>query len=240
MKHGLLTLALRWLTIVALRIEVQPSGAQTWIQWSSAAGGNNHYYALTPFATNWAAAQHLAVSWGGTLATITSSNEQNFINTNFLAGAFEHLPLWIGLVDPATKGTISGTLRQVEMRMGFNPQGTFKWVTGETLSYSNWKSGEPNGVSGGENYGTINWEYSDDPPRGIKGDWNDTPLNGTSGYGGKTDGPYFGLVERDPNSFHTSKRGPWQYALRLGLIALLVAALIIWFTRSRRHRSSAS
>src|SRR5262245_31957002 len=80
-----------------LLVGIQPASAQNWIQWSSAAGGNNHYYALTPSPTNWLAAQQLAVSWGGTLATITSSNEQNFINATFLTAAFEHLPLWIGL-----------------------------------------------------------------------------------------------------------------------------------------------
>jgi hypothetical protein len=65
-----------WLGILALGAGIQALAAQTWIQWSASAGGNNHYYALTPFATNWDAAEQLAVAWGGALATINSSNEQ--------------------------------------------------------------------------------------------------------------------------------------------------------------------
>src|SRR5437660_2928969 len=83
--------------VAALLAGALPGRAQTWIQWNSADGGNNHYYALTPTPTNWNAAQTLALSWGATLATITSSSEQNFINTTFLTEQFEHLPLWIGL-----------------------------------------------------------------------------------------------------------------------------------------------
>jgi hypothetical protein len=239
MKPIRLLRAHRWFVIFALLAGTQSSRAQTWIQWSSAAGGNNHYYALTPCATNWTAAQKLAVSWGGTLATITSSNEQNFINTTFLAGTFEHRPLWIGLVDPPPKGSVSAFLRDVEVRLGFRPKFNFHWVTGKPLGYINWKPGEPNNAPPGESYGTINWEYSDDPPRGVKGDWNDTPLNGTTGYGGNTSGPYFGLVERETDPGQPQE--PWiaKGAPRFCLIALLAAVLIIVSTRfSRRKRSS--
>ena len=34
--------------------QTPPARAQRWIQWSSTASGNNHYYALTGSATNWA------------------------------------------------------------------------------------------------------------------------------------------------------------------------------------------
>jgi hypothetical protein len=223
--------------IAALLVVTQPARAQTWIQWSSAAGGNNHYYALTPSATNWVAAQKLAVSWGGTLATITSSNEQNFINTTFLRGAFEHLPLWIGLFGPPAKRIYSGKLGPVQVQIG-SPAVKFRWVTGEPFAYSNWKEGEPSNTPPGENYVAINWEYSDDPPRGLKGDWNDTPLNGTTGYGGKTDGPYFGLVERENDPSQPPKRWFTTCAVCIGLIMVLAAVLIICFARFRRHERS--
>jgi len=227
--------AQRWFVMATLLVGAQPGRAQAWIQWSSAVGGNNHYYALTPSATNWTAAQKLAVSWGGTLATITSSNEQNFINTNFLIGAFEHLPLWIGLVDLPKKGVFSGKLGPVEVHIGSRPGVKFQWVTGEPFSYSNWKPGEPSNTPPGENYVAINWEYSDNPPRGIKGDWNDTPVNGTSGYGGRTDGPYFGLVERDTDPSQPLRRRIAKPAMYLGLIMVLIAGLIICFARFRRR-----
>src|SRR5579862_6856147 len=110
------------------------SRAQKWIQWPQSEGGNGHYYALTTCATNWDAAQELALSWGGHLATITSAKEQKFINQSFLVGKFEHLPLWIGLVDPGVPGTLLN-----KWRMIFSTTNRFKWVTGEPLSYTFWK-----------------------------------------------------------------------------------------------------
>jgi hypothetical protein len=207
--------------------------AQTWIQWPSADGGNNHYYALTSTAADWNVAQKLAVSWGGTLATINSSNEQNFINTTFLTGKFEHLPLWIGLFKPPTKGPFSGKVGSLEVQVRLDPKEDFQWVTGEPFSYTNWKSGEPSDTPPGENYVAINWEFSDVPPRGIKGDWNDTPLNGTAGYGGKTDGPYFGLVERDTDPTRAAR----TYPVYPGLMAALAAVFIFCFVRLKKHRA---
>jgi len=81
----------------------------------------------------------------------------------------------------------------------------------------------------GENYVAINWEFSDDPPRGIKGDWNDTPLNGTTGYGGKSDGPYFGLVERETDP---TQPIPWHLnktTFHLILLIALAVILLIYF-----------
>jgi hypothetical protein len=237
MKPSIL-LSAQWLVAIAVLLAVaatQPSEAPTWIQWKSAEGGNDHYYAMTPFATNWNAVEALAVTWGGTLATITSSNEQDFVNDTFLTGRFTYRPVWIGLFDPAPAGTFAGTLRQVKELMGFGSKARFRWVTGEPFEYSNWKSGEPNNTPPGEYYVAINWEYSDLPCRGQKGDWNDTPLNGTTGYGGQTSGPYFGLVERETDPSLPPKVGRALRYAPLWLIAALVAVLAIWFTRRRRR-----
>jgi hypothetical protein len=232
-----------WLAIGALVVNAHPGRAQTWVQWNSGQGGNNHYYAVTPTATNWDAAQKLAISWGGTLATITSSNEQNFINTTFLIGKFEHLPLWIGLLKPGSKRPFSGKLGGIHVQIGLEPKADFRWVTDEALSYINWKSGEPSDSPPGEDYVAINWAYSDVPPRGVKGDWNDTPLNGTTGYRGNTDGPYFGLVEResDPNGpvkAALAKAGFMWYARRIALMIALAVLLIYCFARFKKYERS--
>jgi hypothetical protein len=171
------------------------------------------------------------------LATLTSSNEQNFVNTTFLTGKCEHLPLWIGLCKSPTKGSFSGNLGPLHLQVGLQPKAGFRWVTGEALSYTNWKSGEPSDSPPGEDYVAINWAFSDVPPRGLKGDWNDTPLNGTTGYGGKTDGPYFGLVERETDPNRPATPDLKRYAAYIALMTVVALGLIS-FARFRKHGRS--
>jgi hypothetical protein len=225
--------------------QTQAASGQTWIEWSSTVGGNNHWYALTPSATNWLDAQDLAVSWGGNLATIRSDGEQDFINATFLTGALEHRPVWIGLVRTGAHGNLTSRVQRAMEDLGIlhpkaAPASAFEWVSGEPLSYSNWKPGQPDNFPPGEEYVTINWHHSDSPPRGTKGDWNDAPLNGTTGFGGTTDGPYFGLVERESDPNRPPILTPSQ--LRLVTVAwlLLAAPLAIWLSRAKRERRTIS
>lgn len=181
--------------------------AQTFVQWTSASGGNDHYYALTLSATDWQTAENYAVSQGGHLASITSAPEQSFINTTFLTGSREQLPLWIGLTDVPN---------------GVGSRNYTSWTTGEPLGYSNWLSTEPNNNTPGEDYVTINWNVTWDPAK--KGTWNDTPLNGTTLFGGTTTGPYYGLIE-------SAIPEPSTYAALAGLGTLGFAG----FRRRRRQ-----
>jgi hypothetical protein len=210
------------------------SHAQNWIQWPRSNGGNGHYFALTTNATNWDAAQKQAVSWGGHLATITNAQEQNFINRTFLVGNLEHRPLWIGLVD---RGGASALIKKWRTIFG-TPTNRFEWVTHQRLTYTFWKPGEPNNASPGEYYVTINWEYSDNPPRGLKGDWNDTPLNGTTSYGGSTSGPYFGIVERDTDHPRPPRGKFASHELLIGSGALLISLLALLFRSKRKVKVS--
>ena len=82
---------------------------------------NGHSYYRSSSATSWYKAKQLCENAGGYLAVITSEGENDFIQENF--GRNSHF--WIGLTDEATEGT-------------------HLWVTGETFSYTNWNSGEPN------------------------------------------------------------------------------------------------
>jgi hypothetical protein len=219
-----------WFALLTIFAGTEPGTAQTWIEWHRENGGNGHFYALTPYATNWTAAEALAESWSGTLAVIGSSNEQEFINKTFLTGKFEHLPVWIGLIRTRTNVTVGVRIQRALADLGaLKPAKDipFKWVTGERSSYSNWHPNQPDNFGPGENYTAMNWHYSDDPPRGIKGDWNDAPLNGTTGFGGTTDGPYFGLVELDPAK-------PTMQIGRVGVAAMLAVGVIIAVFLRRR------
>ena len=88
-----------------------------------------------------------AESRGGHLATITSSTENNEVKA--VATGSE----WVG-----------GSDIEVE--------GTWKWVTGEEWTYSNWNSGEPNN-SGNED-GLEFYAHT--------GKWNDIPTTSTDAY----------------------------------------------------------
>ena len=132
---------------------------------------------LVKFQRTWEDAQASAAGAGGHLVTITSADEQQFVTSTFLTGADQLSVFWIGCSDRQTENT-------------------FVWVTGEPFSFTNWKSGEPNGWEGAdEDYCTINWNaVRGDPP----GQWNDTPNVGSTGFdNGANDGPYASIVETD-------------------------------------------
>ena len=86
---------------------------------------NGHSYYRSTGTANWTTARSNCVAMGGHLVTVTSSGENSFLFGLWPSG-------WIGLTDEVTEGT-------------------WKWVTGETFSYTNWNSGEPNN-SGNEDY----------------------------------------------------------------------------------------
>ena len=84
---------------------------------------NNHYYKVYGGRKNWDEAKIACESFGGYLATITSEEEQNFIES------INNSRVWIG---------------------GYRTSGTtadWQWVTDEEFSYTNWGEGEPNNSS---------------------------------------------------------------------------------------------
>jgi hypothetical protein len=86
---------------------------------------NGHSYYRSTGSAVWTTARTNCSNMGGHLVTITSAGEQNFLYTLWPSG-------WIGLTDEVSEGT-------------------WRWVTGETYSYTNWNNGEPNN-SNNEDY----------------------------------------------------------------------------------------
>ncbi len=94
---------------------------------------NNHYYCL--FQTNtWTASEAWAVACGGHLTTVNDAAEDAWIGNQFSVVGGEYRDMWIGLWD-----TNNDTSKTTSIH-GTN----FVWVNGETASYRNWRSGEPN------------------------------------------------------------------------------------------------
>ena len=119
--------------------------------------GNGSYYQLVSSQVSWTEARDAAAASSigarvGHLVTIASAEENAFI----LENATPCDRVWIGLSDAGVEGT-------------------FAWVTGEPLGFTNWAGGEPNGDTD-ENYGELNGSCGDG-----RGRWND--LTNTSGGG---------------------------------------------------------
>ena len=101
---------------------------------------NGHSYYRSTGTATWTTARSNCAAMGGYLVTITTAAEQSFIFNIWPSG-------WIGLTDEVNEGT-------------------WRWVTGETYSYKNWNSGEPNNA-GNEDY--VQFVSN--------GRWNDLPNN---------------------------------------------------------------
>ena len=91
----------------------------------------DHAYTLTDGTGRWLDAENQARVWGGDLVTINDSAENGWLQSSF--GSFGNL--WIGLTDEAEEGS-------------------FVWVSGQAVTYTNWASGQPDN-SGNSDYGVL-------------------------------------------------------------------------------------
>ena len=114
-----------------------------------------HTYFLSNNTATPENAHAAAIAAGGHLATISDYAENLFVSQ------MNPGKIWIGLTDRDTEGT-------------------FKWVTNETLNYQNWAPGEPNNA-GNEDWTVINWS-------GSNPDWNDWTFNTQAYYSVEFDG----------------------------------------------------
>ncbi|MDP7008176.1 MAG: lectin-like protein [Phycisphaerales bacterium] len=116
-------------------------------QWTVESGGNGHWYAvISDGGSCWEELKVHAEGQGGYLATITSQQEQSFIENNLDISDWN----WLGGYQDTTDPEYS------------EPSGGWKWITGESWKYTNWDPTEPNDTNGSENYlnmfiGGSNW-----------------------------------------------------------------------------------
>lgn len=117
----------------------------------------NSRYRYFPSGTvsSWEDAERYCRNLGGHLAVISSASENEFLygylNIMHVQNAY------FGYSDSESEGN-------------------WKWVSGESSSYTNWHSGEPNGETDDEDYAMFYWKYTD-------GTWND----GNFGHGTVSD-----------------------------------------------------
>jgi hypothetical protein len=130
---------------------------------------NGHSYYLLAQNT-WSSVEAEAVSLGGHLATIRNAAEDQWIFSTF--GSYGGA-LWIGLTDR-------------------DKVFTFKWVSGEPLSYTNFAGGQPDNGSGGVEYYVHIWGAAQKPASGKWNDYdNDDTVLGV---------PLYGVAEISPTS----------------------------------------
>jgi hypothetical protein len=115
------------------------------------------------------AESHSIYGVSGHLATISDASENYLVQQ--LGGTSDR---WIGFHD-------SDATSQIDGRNLGGTEGTFRWVTGEPVTYTNWNASEPNN-SGGEDAGVMN----------SGGGWNDHQAGPSLGQGGQT---YNSIVE---------------------------------------------
>lgn len=124
------------LTLFATTVSAIP------IQWTSASGGNGHYYEVVLQDNfSWDAADNAAQARPGNwhLATITSSAENQFIESLLTFGD----PTYF---DNCVSGTLAGTICRglwIGGASSSNVSNDWSWVTGEAFSYADWGPFEP-------------------------------------------------------------------------------------------------
>ncbi len=117
---------------------------------------NGHYYKIYQDGMTWNDAKTFCENLGGHLAVINDAAENSALFTYMNSQGYTSA--YFGLSDA-------------------EKEGTWKWVNGDTLTYTNWASGEPNNEGRNEDYGMFYWKFT-------TGKWNDGNFGGSTNRGG--------------------------------------------------------
>lgn len=153
-----MTFCIRFKKTVALSLAIAcgqlAAGQDTgWVQWSISEGGNDHWYRAisAPDGITWEQARAAAEAEGGYLATVTSAEENDFLNGTLATGpannSFWFQPdnafgPWIGLLQ--TPGSAE-------------PDSGWRWITGEPMAFTQWAPGAPDNGNPNEDFGILFW-----------------------------------------------------------------------------------
>ena len=108
------------------------------IQWRIEDGGNGHWYKIEHGNYTWQEAFDLATSAGGYLATLTSAEENEWV--------------WEYAANPEGWGAHLGGYQDLEAPDYSEPDGGWRWVTGEEWSFTNWPSNQPDNANDQEHW----------------------------------------------------------------------------------------
>ena len=112
-------------------VSIQPVGRLSPLDMRVNPANGNTYHLLS--GGSWTAAEATAVALGGHLVTIDDQAEHDWVLAQYHNRQGVDVDLWIGLNDTAAEGT-------------------FAWVDGSPLGFTNWDLNEPNDGAGGEDH----------------------------------------------------------------------------------------
>lgn len=149
-------------------------------EWKVADGGNGHFYeAVSAPFLSWGDANAQAQAKGGYLVTLGSAQEDAFVYS--LVQSAGLVSSWVSSGQPGIPDGYPGGAWIGLQKIGAD----WKWVTGETFSYSNWFAGQPDGIADPDlAAGYHTW--------GTGGTWHDSGTPFTTGSG--VFGHYKGFV----------------------------------------------
>jgi MYXO-CTERM domain-containing protein len=155
-------------TALALGLTAAAPIAASPVQWTQASGGNGHWYDVVQIDSGigWTSARAAAEGRGGYLATVGSQAENLFVYN-----LVKDIPaLW---PQDAGGNAVGPWLGGYQPAGSDEPAGGWSWVTGESWSFSDWVSGEPNNYANAEHYLHYYWPSGGGTAPVMGPTWND-------------------------------------------------------------------